>query len=265
METKSEAHKESMKRKIQLKELIDCSLEQQSRVREIRNQISVRSSMYTDHEITMNEHLQWISKLKSDLKQIVFAVLNERDLPVGVVSINSLDKSHQKSDWAFYLDESERGGLGAALEFSLLEYAFNVLGLEKLNCEVIETNEGVVKLHKKFGFSEEGFRRSNILKNGKRIGVYFLGITKDEWQAQRDEIFLNHKSTFDRFDIFICGRSTISESPLALIEQARAKNNINWMALLRLSIEQRPEIAKPIISEILKLDTEISDLTKKLI
>ena len=37
------------------------------------------------------------------------------------------------------------------------------------------------------------------------------------------------------------------------------------MALLRICIEKDPDISKPIIQEILRLDREISDLTAKLV
>jgi UDP-4-amino-4,6-dideoxy-N-acetyl-beta-L-altrosamine N-acetyltransferase len=166
-------------RQITLKKLVSCSLEQQMQVREVRNQSGVRAAMYNEHIIGLEEHLSWVGRLRSDDKQIVFAVLNEQRKPIGVVSVNALDFLHRKADWAFYLDRETRGGLGAAIEYSIIEYAFNVLKLCKLNCEVIETNESVVRLHKKFNFEEEGFRRENIEKGGKRIGVYFLGLTKN--------------------------------------------------------------------------------------
>jgi UDP-4-amino-4,6-dideoxy-N-acetyl-beta-L-altrosamine N-acetyltransferase len=227
--------------------------------------VGVRSAMYTEHEIGLNEHLQWVNKLKSDKKQIVFAVLNEQNNPIGIVSVNALDILHKKADWAFYLDKNERGGLGAALEYNLIEYVFNVLGIEKLNCEVIETNETVVKLHKKFCFIEEGFRKENIEKNGKRIGVYFLGLTKTNWLTNKKEILEKYKTIIEKFSIKFEDDIQIKESTLTQIEKARSKNNLNWMALLQLSIEQNPSIAKPIVNEILLLDTEISKLTKKLI
>ena len=59
--------------------------------------------------------------------------------------------------------------------------ALIVVDVQKLNCEVIEGNNPVVKLHKKFLFKDEGFRRSNIIKGEKRIGVHFLGLTKEDW------------------------------------------------------------------------------------
>jgi len=183
-----------------LRKIIDCNSDEQMAVRDIRNQLTVRNSMYTDHEITLDEHLAWLNSLKSDCQQIVFAVFVNGSI-AGVVSINALDRRHKKSDWAFYLDEKSRGGLGAALEYNLLNFAFDSLQLEKLNCEVIETNPAVVKMHKKFGFVEEGFRRSNIDKAGLRIGVYFLGITKNEWLEKKQAIFDKYKAVINKFNI----------------------------------------------------------------
>ena len=70
----------------------------------------------------------------------------------------------------------------------MLDYIMDALGMEKLNCEVIETNVVVVNMHRKFGFVEEGFRRSNVEKDGVRIGVHFLGITRAEWKAAREGV-----------------------------------------------------------------------------
>lgn len=202
-DTAAASHEKKKPRNIILKKLTACSIEQQLSVREIRNQAGVRTSMYTEHEIGIEEHLNWIDKLRTDDRQIVFAILTEQDDPIGVVSLNAYDRIHKKSDWAFYLAENERGGLGAALEFNIIEYAFKSLEIEKLNCEVIETNGAVVKLHKKFNFKEEGFRRENIEKNGKRIGVYFLGLTKTDWLAKQAEIFENYKAVISKFSIRI--------------------------------------------------------------
>lgn len=185
-----------------LRQISNCTLEQKKAVREIRNHNSVRRSMYSDHLITLDEHLGWIEQVAQDDRQIVFVVLLEGKVS-GVVSINALDRLHKKSDWAFYLDQEARGGLGAALEFNLINFAFDSLGLEKLNCEVIETNRAVVKMHKKFSFVEEGFRRSNIEKDGGRIGVHFLGLTRDDWLNTRDRIYEGYKSILDKFTVAI--------------------------------------------------------------
>jgi len=196
-------HQKNNVRAITLKKLIDCSLGQQKAIREIRNHDGVRQSMYTDHLISEDEHHKWIERLKSDTRQIVFLALDETEAPVGLVSVNALDQLHKKADWAFYLDQKERGGLGAALEFALINFVFDSIGCEKLNCEVIESNAAVVKLHKKFNFKEEGFRRSNIIKNGERIGVFFLGLTKEDWITNKNDIIKKYQPILSKFSVTI--------------------------------------------------------------
>lgn len=187
---------------VALRQINECTDEQKKAVREVRNEESVRKSMYTDHIISLDEHLKWIERIKNDERQIVFVVLVDENVS-GVVSVNAIDMLHKKSDWAFYLGENSRGGLGAALEFGILNFVFSELEIEKLNCEVIETNESVVKMHKKFGFREEGFRRENIEKNGERIGVFFLGITKSEWVKEKGSIEKKHNKLLNKFDLKI--------------------------------------------------------------
>lgn len=185
-----------------LREIVRCSLDQKKEVRELRNLESVRRYMYTDHVISLSEHLAWIDRLDRDEKQVVFAVFVNNKVS-GVVSFNAFDRLHRKSDWAFYLGDNVRGGVGAALEYSFLNYAFDTLGLEKLNCEVLQTNQAVVKMHRKFGFRVEGFRRANIIKNDARVGVYLLGMLRAEWLLRRAELGLLYKAVFERFPVSI--------------------------------------------------------------
>lgn len=192
-----------MSKAIRLVPIVLLDTASQLRVREIRNEDDVRKWMYTDHAIGETEHLAWIDRLKQDDRQIVLVVLDDLSSPLGVVSVNAIDRLHQKADWAYYLTGTARGGLGSALEFAFIDFVFDVLAIEKLNCEVIQGNDAVVKLHKKFGFVEEGFRRANMLKNANRIGVHYLGLTKPDWQSCRASLLAKYQTVFDKFEIAI--------------------------------------------------------------
>ncbi|MBK78271.1 MAG: hypothetical protein CMC88_04090 [Flavobacteriaceae bacterium] len=48
------------------------------------------------------------------------------------------------------------------------------------------------------------------------------------------------------------------------LEKARAKNNINWMNILRLAFKNSPEEAREIIFRINKKDIKISKILEKL-
>jgi UDP-4-amino-4,6-dideoxy-N-acetyl-beta-L-altrosamine N-acetyltransferase len=141
--------------------------------------------MYTSHEISEQEHAKWLTSLQGNPRQQVFVVIKDEQA-LGVVSLNAINALQKTADWAFYLDVALQGkGLGSLVEFWMLDYAFNVAGLEKLNCEVLAMNAAVVKMHQKFGFEIEGVRRQNVVKDGVRVDVVLLGITKEEWQNKR--------------------------------------------------------------------------------
>lgn len=172
--------------KIELKNILDVSQELQQEVRNWRNQENVKKFMYTDHSITQEEHNNWINSLKSNNKTKVFIVFINSQAE-GIASINAINTTHKNAEWAFYLhDEDKRGGTGVLIEYTILNYVFDEMKIEKLNCEVLEINQAVIKLHQKFGFVQEGIRRKNIIKNGNRIDVYLLGITKEEWKEKKN-------------------------------------------------------------------------------
>lgn len=193
--------KVSPEHNLYLTNVINVSSEIKARIRDIRNEEQVRKWMYTDHLISKEEHEAWLKRLDADKKNIVFIVSIDNNEPLGVLSINSIDKNHEKAEWAYYLTGSARSGLGAVLEFFILDYVFNVLKLKKLNCEVIENNDSVISLHLKFGFQQEGFRKYNIVKNGTRIGVYLLGMTDIEWKENKDKIQKKYMKLFSKYNI----------------------------------------------------------------
>ena len=189
------------KKQIFLVSVTRLTLQQQMDIRDIRNAEDIRRWMYSDHLISVEEHTQWISKLKNDDINRVFAILDEESKVLGVVSANLIDTHHKKCDWAYYLADSARGGLGSAIEYCFIDYVFQSLSMEKLNCEVLEENDAVVKMHKKFLFEEEGYRRSNIFKKGRRVGVHFLGLRKEDWEAGKNSVRDKYSAILGKFDI----------------------------------------------------------------
>jgi len=170
---------------LRFENLLDVSVQHAEQVRLIRNHPEIRKYMYTDHVISPNEHQCWIEKLKEDKTLEVFVVFKADQL-IGLVSVNKISYQHRTADWAFYIDPKELGGgVGVQIEYALLEYVFEDMGLQKLNCEVLSINPKVVKLHQKFGFQNEGFRRANIVKGKERVGVHLLGITATEWKLEK--------------------------------------------------------------------------------
>jgi UDP-4-amino-4,6-dideoxy-N-acetyl-beta-L-altrosamine N-acetyltransferase len=165
--------------------LLEQTPETQEFIRALRNSDGVRKYMYSDHVISPEEHARWLASLRGNDSVCAMVILAHGKVE-GLVSLNSIRHQHKTADWAFYLSEDMQGkGVGGVVEFKLLDFAFNEAGLEKLNCEVLEINPKVIEMHQKFGFKLEGTRRANVIKDGQRISVAYLGILREEWLEVR--------------------------------------------------------------------------------
>lgn len=154
-----------------------------------RNLPEVSRYMYTDHIITAEEHDKWFEGVfTSDKKRYWIIQLDSED--VGLVSITDIDRLNRSCFWAFYLaSPSVRGrGVGSFVEYSIITYVLDELGLNKLCCEVLTFNNVVIDMHKSFGFKQEGLFREQIFKQGQFYDVMRLALLKSEWQSIRPDI-----------------------------------------------------------------------------
>jgi len=164
---------------------VSTSTEIQNTIRNIRNQKSIRKQMYTDHIISEEEHNKWLMHLAKTKEENAIFVIFYDGKTVGMVSLNNINRHQRTADWAFYISKKFSGkGIGSRVESQIIEFAFNEVGIEKLNCTVLETNPIVIRLHKKFGFKEEGILRKNVKKGKNRVDVYLLGMLKEEWSKK---------------------------------------------------------------------------------
>tara|TARA_A100001011_G_scaffold360175_1_gene407258 strand:+ start:2375 stop:2962 length:588 start_codon:yes stop_codon:yes gene_type:complete len=190
------------KRQITLQKALDICRDDQLALRTLRNKKDCRKWMYTDHIISINEHFQWIENQKIDKSLIVFAIFEGKEV-IGMFKINNISWRHKTCDWGYYIDSSYAGtGIGQALEYTTVDFIFNTLNLMKQTVEVMEGNELVLRLHSKFLFKEEGFRRSAIIKNKKRCSYHELSVLRRDWNIGKAKVKTLVKS-FKFFDVKI--------------------------------------------------------------
>lgn len=152
-----------------------------------RNHPAVRANMYTQHEIGLPEHLAWWERIKSRSDQKYF--MYELDgKPCGITAFSEIDTENGNSAWSFYASPLAPRGCGSKMEYLMLEYAFGVLGLHKLYCEVLAYNVPVINLHKKFSFQVEGVFREQYRTDNGLVDICRLGILSSEWQAHRQQM-----------------------------------------------------------------------------
>ena len=169
--------------------LRDMRREDRERVRDWRNLPAVAQYMYTDREITADEHAAWFDRVLED-PTCTYWIITCDGADVGLACITGIDRDHCRCSWAFYIASSDlRGrGVGSVVEYSVLSHVFDTLGLEKLCCEVLDLNAPVIEMHKRFGFSEEGRLRRHIRKGDQWHDVIALAMLRKEWLAVKPDI-----------------------------------------------------------------------------
>jgi UDP-4-amino-4,6-dideoxy-N-acetyl-beta-L-altrosamine N-acetyltransferase len=157
-----------------------------TRVLEWRNLPEVATYMYTDHRISDAEHARWFASAMTDETKRYWIIELDRE-PVGLANLYDISTLQRRAYWAFYLaDDRVRGrGVGSATERFVMRHVFEELALDKLCCEVLATNEGVVKMHERYGFQVDGVLRRHVIKAGVRIDVITMSLLRDEWAASR--------------------------------------------------------------------------------
>lgn len=146
-----------------------------------RNSDRIRMNMYTDHIISMDEHISWFEKSQNQNVN-VHLVFEVDKKPVGLVYFKDIDENNGRSNWGFYIGETNHPrGSGTALGVLGLQYAFTKLNLRKVCGEAFAFNEASIKFHKKLGFVEEGRLVKHILKHGAYKDIVLFAMFREVW------------------------------------------------------------------------------------
>lgn len=157
-------------------------------VRNWRNSKEVASYMYTENHITREEQEEWFKSINPETSR--YWIIKYDNQKLGLASLSGISPVFQSCFWAFYLgDTSVRGaGIGAKVEYNVLEYVFDELQLNKLRCEVFVSNDRVINMHEKFGFRREAYYREHCIKGNQKLDVVGLAMLKAEWDVLKPQL-----------------------------------------------------------------------------
>jgi UDP-4-amino-4,6-dideoxy-N-acetyl-beta-L-altrosamine N-acetyltransferase len=138
---------------------------------EWRNSEHVRTNMFSDQLITLEQHLTWYRKMNESGSSIYLVFEYEKE-PCGIVNFSQLDSYNRKCNWGFYLGrEGLPRGTGTLMCTMGVKYAFEQLDIRKICGEVLATNTSSIRVHEKIGFQQEGYFKQHIRKNDSYVDV----------------------------------------------------------------------------------------------
>lgn len=144
-----------------------------------RNHPDVRRYMYTQHEITPEEHAQWFTQLCHDDTQSSWIFVVD-DIPLGYVNFKKTAVS-AVADWGFYLATDAPKGTGSQLGTAALNYAFRQMKLHKVCGQALGYNEKSKGFHLRLGFKREGVLRQQYFNGKDYHDVECFGLLASEW------------------------------------------------------------------------------------
>ena len=111
-------------------------------------------------------------------------VLKSENKVIGGTQLSNINFRHKTAGGGIWLNEKYQGcGYGSEAFGARIKYAFEVLGLRRLENGYFKNNEKSHKMQLKFGYKDEGVKRKRFisLATGNVEDEYITGLLKEEW------------------------------------------------------------------------------------
>lgn len=149
-----------------------------------RNHPDVRRYMYTQHEISLEEHQHWFKQTANNPSKHLL-IFELAGVPLGFINFNRLNGGGV-ADWGFYAAPSAPKGSGRQLGRAALDYAFSELKLHKVCGQALAYNERSINFHRSLGFQQEGILRDQHFDGEQYQSVVCFGLLRHEWQPLQE-------------------------------------------------------------------------------
>ena len=133
--------------------------------------------------------IEWAIAVRPKGRYICFGVVPEGlEEPVGIFQLRMLPGESHVAEWGFVLGHAFWGtGIFPEAARLLLEFAFDVMGVNRLEARASVPNGRGQGALAKIGAFHEVRMRQSFKKNGRRFDQVMWSILADEWrQSERD-------------------------------------------------------------------------------
>ena len=132
---------------------------------------------------------KWLEAHYNDRDSFRFVIETKEDGPVGIATLIDIDWKNRRAYHGIKLSSKEKRtkGIGTDAVMAIMRYAFDELGLNRLDGSWFDNNEPSKGLYKKCGWSEEGVRREYVYKKGAYRDLTVVGILATDYYKLIEE------------------------------------------------------------------------------
>ncbi len=117
--------------------------------------------------------------------RIIHKAIDTNGNIAGMCELGSIDRKNGFASLCrIFTDKNYRGkGIAEMMISEMINYAFNELGLRRLELNVYTFNLPAIRCYEKLGFKQEGLKRKITKYNNEFWDGYFYSLLKEEWKS----------------------------------------------------------------------------------
>ena len=134
--------------------------------------------------LSIEQQQQWFEKNIGDQRNFRFIIETPDDGAVGIATLVDIDWKNRRATHGIKLANKERRskGIGTDSVMAVMRYAFDELGLHRLDGSWFDFNTASINLYKKCGWKEEGVRREYVFKRGEWRDLTVVGVLESDYR-----------------------------------------------------------------------------------
>lgn len=139
---------------------------------------------YVPYPYTKEDAKEYIDKTKNSKDYAFAIVLKSENKVIGNVTLSNINKTHGIAGGGIWINEKYHGhGYGIEAFNKRIDFAFNTLGLRRLENGYFKGNEASKHMQEKLGYKYEGCRRKRFVcrATSKIEDEVINGLLKEEW------------------------------------------------------------------------------------
>jgi RimJ/RimL family protein N-acetyltransferase len=132
-----------------------------------------------------SQQLKWFERIQADERTIRLAVQDAEGKLIGYTGFWNIHWRDRRAEHALVVGEAAYKGQGFGREIIMTaaRYAFEEMGLHRLDANILETNTASRKAYEACGYKVEGLLREHALRGGRRVNRISLGLLAKEYFA----------------------------------------------------------------------------------
>ncbi|UVJ45421.1 GNAT family N-acetyltransferase [Pseudomonas sp. LS1212] len=134
---------------------------------------------------SLDAQRDWLLRLKDDRLNQRFGIETVDHGLIGTANLVSIDWKNGTAEHGMMIGESDLRGQGYGVDTiaTVMRYAFDELGLSRLDTTIIEYNEASLATYtRKCPWRVEGVQRKWYYRNGRRWDRYLVGVTCEDYR-----------------------------------------------------------------------------------